>query len=91
MSRVVLLCFVTAAALFSNSTCEVKTVTPAMEKLMREALRDAIHTTLDTDGFRLLTGGILRACFHDCLVICDGCLDLDRVVSSFNNGVYESV
>lgn len=68
-------------------TAQATSVSQEQEDEMKAALRSAIDTMVDTDGFRFLTGGIMRACFHDCLGICDGCIHLDRKTQSGNNGM----
>lgn len=76
------------AVLSSVQVVESKVVTAKMEKDMREALRDMINTMEDSEGMKFLVPGIIRLCFHDCIKICDGCIDTRRIVQGGNNGWY---
>lgn len=65
---------------------QAKVVTQRMEDEMRADLRERMHTDKDENGFRWQTAAWIRACFHDCVMGCDGCIDTRRIFQSSNNG-----
>ncbi|XP_067943721.1 putative ascorbate peroxidase [Watersipora subatra] len=62
-------------------------VRPEDELIMKDALYGLITTARDSNGQRFLVPAIIRLCFHDCVVQCDGCIDSRRRVQGGNNGL----
>lgn len=65
-----------------------KTVTTKMEVQMTEALTKMMDNMTNSDGMRFMVPGIIRLCFHDCVIKCDGCIDMRRKFQPGNNGDY---
>lgn len=63
-----------------------KSVTTKMENHMTEAITRMIDNMTDSNGMRFMVSGIVRLCFHDCVVKCDGCIDMRRKFQPGNNG-----
>lgn len=61
-------------------------VTPEQERIMSAAIYDLVNLSLDSENFRFMIPGMIRLCFHDCVIKCDGCIDTRRTVQGGNNG-----
>lgn len=66
-------------------------ISKEQEIQMSMDIRNLVANSFDEDGLRFLVPGIIRLCFHDCVIICDGCIDTRRKVQGGNNGTSFSI